>query len=165
MSNFFATSSSKTAGSFSISNGGTDVFLAVLCLAGTPLARTPQEVKLMLWLASQDQSLIGRGVAGFDIANLPWEPTDFDANRAFLVSVAAAAKTRVGWDRLDYVPPPDLVDCNLDRFAALILALEPGDVAWDQGREPILGWPEVVQLCAVHGTYQHAEGCLICNDC
>ncbi|MDB5101420.1 MAG: hypothetical protein JWM80_5841 [Cyanobacteria bacterium RYN_339] len=164
MSNWFGTSPTKPEGRFQATNGATDVLLAVLCLAGAPLAQTPQQIRLMVWLAGQDQTLIGRGVAGFDLCDLPWERPSFAADRAFLLVVAAAAKTRVGWDRLGYTPPPEPLEENLDLFAALAAALEPGDVAWDDDRSPILGWPETIRLCPRHDAYEHAHGCLLCND-
>lgn len=164
MSNWFGTSPGEPAGGFAISNGGTDLLVAALCMAGTPLARTPQQVRLMVWLASHDQVLLGRGVVGFDLADLPWEPATFDADRRFLLAVVAAARTRRGWERLDYTPPPDLPEANLDRFAALIDALEPADVAWDEDRAPCLGWPEEIRRCAIHDAYEHAYGCVVCND-
>lgn len=164
MSNHFGTCASKPANAFWVSNGGTDVLLGVLAMAGTPIARTPQEVRLVVWIASQDQALIGRGVAGFDAADLPWEAATFDADKAFLQVVIAAARRRVGWDRLDYVPPPDRVEANLARFAAALAALEPADVAWSDPREPILGWPAEIRRCPTHDAFEHAAGCMLCND-
>ncbi len=164
MSNRFATSPAKREGEFRITNGGTDALLAVLCLAGAALARTAPQERLLIWLASQDQALMGRGVAGFALSDLPWEPATFAADRAFLLTAVEAAKARTGWDRLSYAPPPDRVDANLDGFATLIEALEPADVAWEEDRTPWLGWPAAVIRCPVHGVFQHAEGCIICND-
>ena len=164
MSNWFGTSDGKPAYGFGISNGATDVLLAAVVMAGTPLARTPQEVRLVVWIASQDQALIGRGVAGFRAAELPWEAATFEADKAFVLGVLAAAKTRVGWDRLGYAPPPDRVDANLDRLAAAFAALGPEDVDWEDPREPILGWPAEIRICPLHRAFEHAAGCLACNE-
>ncbi|MFN3429907.1 MAG: hypothetical protein ACK46X_08140 [Candidatus Sericytochromatia bacterium] len=138
--------------------------LAVLCLAGAALARTPQHERLMIWIGSQDQTLLGRGVAGFTLAELPWEPLTFDADRAYLRAVVASAQARTRWDRLSYTPRPDWLEADLDAFAALIEALTASDVAWDEDRSPWLGWPAEVLRCPVHDVFEHAVGCLICND-
>jgi len=164
VSNTFATSATKRDGALHVTNGGADVLLAVLCLAGAGLARTPQHERLLVWLGSQDQTLIGRGVAGFDLSDLPWDPGSFAEDRAFLQAVVAAARARSGWERLGYSPRPDWVMADLEAFGALVAALEPPDVAWDEDRAPWLGWPAKVERCPVHGIFQHAEGCLICND-
>ena len=81
MSNRFATSPDKPEGALRVSNGGTDALLAALCLAGAALARTPQHERLLVWIAGQDQALMGRGVAGFTLAELPWEAATFAADR------------------------------------------------------------------------------------
>lgn len=163
MSNRFGTSRAKPEHSFRVSNGGTDVLLAVLVLAGTALARTSQDVRLVVWLASQDQALMGRGVVGFDAAELPWEEATFAADKAFMISVIAAARRRVGWERLGYEPPPDRVEPNLDAFAAAIAALEPVDIDWVDPREPVVGWPEESRRCPVHEAYENVAGCLLCH--
>ena len=63
-----------------------------------------------------------------------------------------------------HTPPPERVHDSLDRFAGLLAALEPADVAWDDPREPCLGWPEAFTRCATHDVYEHVGGCLLCND-
>jgi hypothetical protein len=161
MSNTFATSPAKRERALRMTNGGTSALLAVLCLAGAALARTAQHERLLAWLASQDQALMGRGVAGFDLSDLPWERQSFGPDRAFLQAVVTGARERLGWERLGYTPR---IDEDLEAFSRLILDLEPTDVAWEEDRTPWLGWPEAIQRCPVHGVFQHAEGCLLCND-
>ena len=164
MSNRFAISAARREGEFRVSNGGADALLAVLCLAGAVLARTPQQERLMIWLGSQDQALLGRGVAGFTLAELPWELATFDADRAFLQAVVSSAKAHTRWEVLNYTPRPDWLEADLDAFANLLEALKATDVAWDEDRAPWLGWPAEVVRCPVHDVYEHAVGCLICND-
>lgn len=164
MSNRFAISTCRHEGEFRVSNGGTDALLAVVCLAGGALAGTPQQERLMIWIGSQDQSLLGRGVAGFTLAELPWEPLTFDADRAFLQTVVLRARARTDWERLNYTPRPDWLEANLDALLRLLEVLEASDVAWDEDRAPWLGWPGEVARCPVHDVYEHAVGCIICND-
>lgn len=164
MSNWFTTSTSKREGALRVSNGGTDALLAVLCLAGEARARTPQQERLLIWLASRDQALLGRGMVGFALSELPWEPATFEADRGFLRAVVAAARARTGWERLGYTPRSDWLDADLEAFAALIEALDPSDVEWDADRTPWLGWPGAIARCPVHGVLEHAGGCIVCND-
>lgn len=164
MSNRFAISPGRPEGEFRVSNGGTDALLAVLCLAGATLARTREQERLMVWIGSQDQTLLGRGVAGFTLAELPWEPETFDADRTFLLAVVTCARARTRWDRLSYTPRPDWLEADLDAFAHLVEALRATDVAWEEDRSPWLGWPAALVRCPVHDVYEHAAGCIICND-
>ena len=57
--------------SFSMSNRGTDAFLNVLLISGSPLAKTINQKQLLVWLAEKDQ-VISRGNSGFDITDMPW---------------------------------------------------------------------------------------------
>ena len=58
--------------SFAMSNGGTDVFINILALSGSVIARTESEKRLMVYLSEKDQ-ITGRGCDGFDIVEMPWE--------------------------------------------------------------------------------------------
>ena len=60
----------------SISNLGTDVLLDILVLAGSALAETDSEKRLIVWLAEHSRR-IGTGTVGFCIADMPWAPETF----------------------------------------------------------------------------------------
>jgi hypothetical protein len=59
-----------------LSNGGTDVFLSVLQFALSGLAASLWERALTQWIAWHDQNLVGRGVLGFDLSDIAWNPAD-----------------------------------------------------------------------------------------
>ena len=54
-----------------MSNGLTDVFVNVLVLSGSALARTVSEKRLIVWLAEKDQSRMGAGTVDFDLWEMP----------------------------------------------------------------------------------------------
>jgi hypothetical protein len=132
-----------------LSNTSFDVLLSVLLLAGSDLAETEWHVQLMVWLAEHDQALRGGGTVGFDLAEIPWDPEDFPAQRDFLLRTADLAATGHRWEVLGYDAP--LVGRFLDRFRALVAGMES------------VAAPEHAK-CPVHDVYVHDDGCLLCHS-
>ncbi|MGG3507727.1 hypothetical protein ABES58_19860 [Paenibacillus lautus] len=58
--------------SLHMSNGLTSVFIEVLAISGSQLAKTNRERELIIWLAQRDQAIVGIGTVGFDIDEMPW---------------------------------------------------------------------------------------------
>ena len=67
-----------------MSNGGTDVFLDTLCLAGSDIATEEYQKDIIIWLAQRDSEIGGRGASGFDIAKIIWQEGLFDQQKAFI---------------------------------------------------------------------------------
>ena len=86
-----------------MSNGGTDVFINVLALSGSVIAKTESEKRLMVYLSEKDQ-IIGRGCVGFDIVEMPWDKETFKEDKKFIIRVINAARNKTGWEKLDYSP-------------------------------------------------------------
>ncbi|MGK5559341.1 hypothetical protein ACSNOI_47875, partial [Actinomadura kijaniata] len=72
-----------------LSNGGTAVFVDVLTLAVSELAENPWDFRFAALLARQDQSVMGRGAVGFDLADLDWgrTPRERAAAKDFVLRV------------------------------------------------------------------------------
>lgn len=85
-----------------MSNGGTSVFISVIGLSGSRLAKTDDQKKLIVWLMEKDQSRVGIGTVGFSLSEMPWTKDKFDDEKAFLLNVINAVKQKLGWDTLDY---------------------------------------------------------------
>ena len=134
-----------------MSNGCTDVFLTTIGLSGSRLAVTYGEKRLILWLLERDQWVWGRGIVGFNLAEMPWD-------------------IESGWETLDYKPNKDLLAPQIRSFRRLIGALEVEDIivgakkewleaseneAWRQGR---------YAFCSRHGILLTDTGCLACHD-
>ena len=153
-----------------MSNGLTDVFINVLVLSGSALARTPEEKRLIVWLAEKDQSKVGMGTVDFDICDMPWNGETFEENRAFLLKVIEGAKNKAGWELLDYVTNEELLFPCLDRFAQLISKIGTDNIKpealkeWLEAANPsdpvLTGFPK----CPRHGTLLSCFGCQICNN-
>lgn len=158
--------------SFRMSNGLTSVFLSVLVLSGSILAETDRERELIIWLAQQDQSVVGIGTVGFQIDEMPWTKDAFDREKAFLLRTIEGAKQGLGWDRLDYEPRADWVLNCLEQFRLMISAFEREHVNLSN----YLEWSEVIEgddyptippgypKCELHGVYLSCHGCMLCND-
>jgi hypothetical protein len=67
--------------SLKMSNGLTSVFISVLSLSASRLAKTEREIDFAIWLASHDQAIVGSGTVGFDISDIPWSMENFDAEK------------------------------------------------------------------------------------
>ncbi len=155
-------------GLLQMSNGLTDVFVNVLVLSGSALAKTVSEKRLIVWLAEKDQSRVGAGTVDFDLWEMPWDSNTFEEDRAFLLRVVSGAKERLGWEKLDYRPNEDMLFLCLDHFSELISGLaqiQPGALeewlAESDPSDPVMsGFPR----CSRHQTLLSIFGCHICNN-
>lgn len=105
-----------------LSNGATDVFLSVLQFALSDLADDPWRRALAQWVAWHDQTLVGRGVVGFDLEDVHWDPAEFASQKAFLLQVIDFAATRHRWSELCYDPPHAVA--YLQRYREVVAAFE-----------------------------------------
>lgn len=170
MANIVWSGSENDSENIGMSNGLTDVFINVLVLSGSNLARTAEEKRLIVWLAEKDQSKVGMGTVGFDLCDMPWNKETFEENRAFLLKVIEAAKNKAGWELLDYVPNEKLLFPCLDRFAQLISKIGTDNIKpealeeWLKAANPsdpvLAGFPK----CPKHGALLSCFGCQICNN-
>ena len=155
--------------SLKMSNGLTSVFVDVLTLAGSRLAQTDDEKRLIVWLAEKDQYVVGIGTVGFDIREMPWNTDRFKENKRFMLNVIEAAEHKTDWEKLGYEPNEEHIFRALEEFAAMIskLAAEDADenaakewVAAAESDDPFrLGFPK----CQKHGTLLTCFGCLFCD--
>ena len=148
-----------------MNNGLTSVFISVLALAASDLARTDNQRLWAAWIASIDQGIFGGGIVGFDLTQMPWKAANLESDKDFWLRVIAAAKQKTGWERLDYQPHQEWVFLSVDEFAVLIKAFEATHINPDETR----AWgydakPKTFELCPKHLVYLHAYGCVICND-
>lgn len=153
-----------------MSNGLTDVFLNVLILSGSQLAKDEHEKRLIVWLAEQDQSAVGGGAVGFSVLDMPWNPETFHKDQIFMLKTIEAAKAKRGWGKLDYTPAEELLLPKLDQFAALISQVKQSELQPDSLEEwlaqaaendPVrCGFPR----CQKHHTLLSVFGCQICNN-
>lgn len=146
-----------------MSNGLTAVIIDVLTLAGSRLARTDDEKRMIIWLAEKDQNIIGMGTVGFDICEMPWNTERFEDNKQFMLKVIEAAANRTDWDKLDYQPNEELIFEALNNFAKLISQVTAENIDENAVRE----WSEASEnyfpKCSKHGTLLTCFGCIICN--
>jgi hypothetical protein len=165
MSNLITYDSRPDLESIQISNGLTSVFVSVLSLAASAHATNDRERLWAVWFAAHDQGIFGRGIVGFDLSEMPWTLETFDADQQFLLRVIEAAKTRSGWERLDYEPHEEWVIPCLEQFRKLLEAFQPEHRCLDADKIwPFVPAPPILERCPVHQVYQHALGCVICND-
>jgi hypothetical protein len=154
-----------------MSNGLTSVFLDVLLLSGSDLARTDSEVATVVALAERDQSIVGLGIVGFDVSELGWTPDRFLEHKAFLLRMVDGAIAGQRWEVLDYEPAterllPSLADFRelIERFPASACPREPYASPWST-----LGLRSDRAMCPRHAVYLHnlnvddARCCQICN--
>ncbi len=165
MSNSISYDAKPNLESVHMNNGLTSVFVSVLALAASDLARTDEQRLWAAWIASRDQGIFGGGIVGFDLTQMPWKTVSLEADKDFWLQIIVAAKQKTGWERLDYQPREDWVFSSLDGFAVLIQAFEAAHVNSDEKRD----WtydarPTTLERCPKHLVYLHAYGCVICND-
>jgi hypothetical protein len=152
-----------------MSNGLTSVFVSTLVLSGSALARTDRQRELIVWLAEHDQAVVGIGTVGFSLTDMPWTPTDFEAEKQFLLQVITAAQAKTHWELLGYTPNEALLLPRLAKFAQLMQQFTADHV--DPSRYHM--WLNTSAECAIppgfpccdrHQTLLHWRGCIVCND-
>ena len=141
------------------------VFISVLSIAASSLAKNDREKQLAVWLASHDQAAVGLGVVDFDVCDCPWDKATFDQDKHFLLSVIRAARSRHGWSKVGYSPREEWVMQCLSEFERLVQLFLAEHVvpASDQAR-PFGEKSPRFELCPTHGVYLHSHGCVVCND-
>ncbi|MGW6271453.1 hypothetical protein [Streptomyces sp. NPDC055060] len=149
-----------------LSNGGTAVFIDVLMLAVSDLARSPWEYRFAALLALQDQNVMGRGVVGFGLEDIDWGPSPQQRSAAkdFVLKVLDLALTRHRWDALDYHPP--YAESYLRQYREIVDAFDPSDARPRPGR--CFPGPDegAVASCVRHrvlSALPHWEGCVFCH--
>ncbi len=155
--------------SLAMSNGGTDVFINILALSGSVIARTESEKRLMVYLSEKDQ-IIGRGCVGFDIVEMPWDKETFEKDKKLIIQLINEARNKTGWERHDYSPNEELVSYYLDTFENLIKRMTVDDIRenslnhWlseSEEDDPVYcDFPR----CKKHNTFLTCFGCQICNS-
>jgi len=169
MSNIFSVrQSDPPEEKISVSDAGTDALIAVLALAGSALAVSDCQKRLIVWLSEHDRRL-GTGYLGFAIADMPWEPETFPQDRAFMVRVVDAASERRGWETLAF--PPDEMQLRpiLGWFRKRFVRLKLEDISpdaradWlddmDEDDPTRCGFPR----CERHGALLTYLGCQVCH--
>jgi hypothetical protein len=146
-----------------MNNGLTAAFFNVLVIAGTQLAERDWEKRLVFWMAQHDQSLVGLGTVGFDVADMGWTIDDFSRQKRFVLSLIEAAATGWVWDKLPFKPREDWLPDSLRHFGMLVHDFEPSGIkasgiTWRPSDLPTHG------ICEIHQAYLHERGCIICND-
>jgi hypothetical protein len=148
-----------------MSNGLTSVFLGVLTIAMSLLAKTEREKYIAVWFSSHDQAIFGRGMVDFDVCDAPWRLNSFETDKEFILNAIQAASGKFEWERLGYSPSESLVLESLATFQVLVEHFREEDIlpisewSWQFGIEP-----EEFKQCAKHGVYLHSHGCVLCND-
>ncbi|MFI1374611.1 hypothetical protein ACH4UY_21645 [Streptomyces longwoodensis] len=146
-----------------LSNGGTDVFVEVLLLAVSGLARCPWEYRFGGLVARQDQELMGRGAVGFDLTEIHWGRTAprRDAAKQFVLRAIGLAGRRYRWELLGYEPPHALA--YLRRFREVVTAFEPPETEPDRDVLPDLSELGCCVRHRVLSPVAHLDGCLFCR--
>lgn len=170
MANIIRFGTTKCPEPLCMSNGLTDVFINVLVLSGSSIAKTDSEKRLIVWLAEKDQSRVGMGTVGFDICEMPWNRDTFEGDRDFLVKTIEGAENKSGWELLDYAPNEKMLFPCLSVFKELVQQISEKDIHFEEGEkwlaeagknDPVIcGFP----LCEKHCTLLTVFGCQLCNN-
>ena len=163
MGNYFCHLDNPDAEGFSVSNGGTSVFVAVLCLAGHEVATKEWQKDLLVWISTHDRHVIGNGNTGFDLSEMGWQTERYEEQKLFLLLLTERARSKTNWEKLPYDPPMERAAFALDRFDKLVQGFDR-----EHCRNMELQWSvEPVRpfiRCTAHDIFMHSEGCVICND-
>ncbi len=155
-----------------MSNGLTSVFLEVLVLSGSILAQTDREKELVIWLAQQDQAILGIGTISFNIDEIIWTVDGFEAEKTFMLRMIQSAMENLGWERLSYEPNSKMLTTSLKIFEEMIRVFEQQYIHMDN----YLEWSKVEEneeyptiskgypQCELHGVYLSCFGCMLCNN-
>lgn len=162
MANYIHNEKAGSEYDIDINNVYTDSFISSLAISGSLLAKEPAEIDLITWICSRDQGVVGTGVVGFDVAEMPWsvDKDVFIQQKKFLLNVVERAKSKSDKEVLGYEINETSVKF-LSQFIASITAFKyefvTGKRKWWIPPDPDL------KKCPVHNVYLHVEGCVVCN--
>lgn len=155
-----------------LKNQSTSVFIEILVLSGSKLAKTNREKEFIIWLAQRDQNIVGHGTVGFDMDEMPWLEEDFSEMKVFLFKCIEGAIHRTNWHLLDYEPNEEWVKRIFEHFRSMILFFDEKYINWnfyyewaleeDDDDTPTIpaGYPR----CLEHSVLLSCHGCIICNS-
>ncbi|WP_406189764.1 hypothetical protein OH791_25375 [Streptomyces anulatus] len=149
-----------------MTNGGTAVFVDVLMLAVSALAHDPWDFRFAALLTLQDQNVMGRGVVGFDLADLDWgdTPQERAAAKSFLLRVLDLALSRHRWEELSYEPPR--AEGYLRMYRSMVEEFDPATAK--AGAHVLPGPQDAARAsCVRHrvlGALPFWEACVFCTD-
>jgi hypothetical protein len=153
----------------SISDTGTGVLLTVLILAGSALAETDSQRRMVVWL-SERAAETGSEHAGFSISEMPWDPATFEADKHFLVRTTDAASQKTGWQTLNFWPNARALMPMLGWFRKSFVRFRATDIEPDalthwlaemEPDDPVLnGFPR----CKKHRAFLTWKGCAVCSN-
>lgn len=132
-----------------MSNGGTRVFVEVVMLAVSALARREWEFRFAAVIARMDQNAFGSGSVGFGLAELDWgaSPAECEAARDFVIGATDLALRRHRWDELGYDPP--FAEHHLRDLRTMVAGFDTSTAVPDRG--VFLDFGElVVSSCVRH---------------
>jgi len=132
MSNLIESGSRKQSPELRLSNGATRVLINVLGLSGSKLAKSYNEKRMIVWLLEHDQSCCGDGTVGFSLSSMPWQETEFEKLKEFMISVIDYAKVKYGWNTLGYEPNEELLFPWLETLKQMFIFLESSDIDYDK---------------------------------
>jgi hypothetical protein len=133
-----------------MSNGGTDVFVEVMMLAVSALARHEWDFRFAARIARMDQTTMGRGVVGFDLAEFDWgaNPAERNAAKDFVLRGTDLALRRHRWDELGYEPP--FAERYLRAFHTMVTAFDTSTATTPDGDRFLTFEELVVATCVRH---------------
>ncbi|BFH64798.1 hypothetical protein [Paenibacillus azoreducens] len=155
-----------------MTNQSTSVFIETLVISGSKIAATDREKEFIIWLAQKDQNVIGRGVVGFNIEEMPWIEDDFPEMKSFMLECIRGVINKLQWELLNDEPNEQWIKDTFEHFGTMIELFEEkfvnaeNYIEWstpDEGDDhPTIprGYPK----CAEHSVYLSCFGCLICNS-
>ena len=148
-----------------MSNGTTDVFINLIALNGSELAKTESEKRLIVWISEKDQKTVGMGTVSFDISETIWNRETFLNARAFLVKVTENAEKGLYWEKLDYTPNKEIILPVLEKFKEMLLSMTEKDIKDEELQEWLKETPKFAfPRCQKHNTLLTFFGCQVCNN-
>lgn len=154
-----------------MSNGATEVFISVIGLSGSILAKTDDEKMLIVWILEHDQSAMGIGAVDFDLSELLWNKKRFNLQKQFMFEVLKGIENKLGWEVLDYIPNEKFLKTAVVYFRKMLQQMNEAIIdekaikewiADSKKEEPMKnGFP----LCKKHKILLTVFGCHICNYC
>ena len=154
-----------------ISNGATEVFISVIGLSGSRLAKTEDEKILIVWILEHDQSALGIGTVDFDLSEMPWDKRRLNLQKQFMFKVLEGIENELGWEVLNYIPNKKFLKTAVIYFRKMLQQLDEAIIddeainewiADSKEEEPMKnGFP----LCKKHKILLTVFGCHICNHC
>lgn len=152
-----------------MSNSLTHSIYMTMMVEGAKIARTRWEKAFLIWLADQNQSVVGLGIVGFDVCELGWIKEDFVAQKQFLLQLLENVQANKTYAQHPIYLKEEFGEPRIAAIHSILAPLQVEDVSEHPRSYFSSQKAGKVEQCPIHEVYmnnldeEQKYRCLLCE--